>query len=130
MQRDLNNNDADHDQQTGVFGFSAHRAQWVDAFMLKPEIGAIATANKPALSNLEELCTYGAPGDPCLDAWYQGKGQYAQGPLNAIMVKTSNATERDLFIFGIPSRSFRGYWPAEIVNKIPQDPPSTWDSPS
>lgn len=25
VQRDLNNDDADHDQQTGVFGFPAHR---------------------------------------------------------------------------------------------------------
>jgi choline dehydrogenase len=92
-----------------------------------PEVGNIATANKPALANLGPICTWGAPGDPCLDAWYQGKGMYAQGPLNAIMVKTSNATERDLFIFGIPSASFRGYWPSLTVNPIAPDPPSTWD---
>ena len=52
---------------------------------------------------------------------------YAQDPLNAIMVKTGNATERDLFIFGIPSSSFRGYWPSSTVNTIPADPPNTWD---
>jgi choline dehydrogenase len=39
-----------------------------------PKIGAIATANKPALSNLGPVCTWGAPGDPCLAAWYEGKG--------------------------------------------------------
>jgi choline dehydrogenase-like flavoprotein len=92
-----------------------------------PELGAVATANVPALSNLGPLCTWGAPGDPCLEAWYRGQGQYAQGPLVAIMAKTSKATERDLFIFGIPSTSFRGYWPSEAINTVTSDPPSTWD---
>lgn len=92
-----------------------------------PEVGTIATANKPALASLGPICTWGAPGDPCLAAWQEGKGMYAQGPLTAIMAKTSNATERDLHIFGIPSASFRGYWPALTVNPIAPDPPSTFD---
>jgi len=92
-----------------------------------PELGAIATASVPALSNIGPLCTYTAPGDPCLEAWERGQGLYAQGVLVAIMAKTSNATERDLFIFGIPSYAFRGYWPSSTVNTVDNGPPNTWD---
>jgi choline dehydrogenase len=91
------------------------------------EVGTSSMANKPALANLGPIYTWDAPRDPCLDAWYQGKGMHAQSPPNAIVVKTSNATERDLFIFRITSASFRGYWPALTVNPIAPDPRSTWD---
>jgi choline dehydrogenase len=90
-----------------------------------PEMGIAASASQNFTST-GPICTYGAPGDPCLAAWYEGKGPYAQGPLDALMAKSSAAKERDLFIFGI-SGVFRGYWPQQTVNQVPSDPPSAFD---
>jgi len=88
------------------------------------ELGVIATAAEN-FTNLAPTCTYGAPGDPCLAAWYQGKGPYTTGPLESIMFKSSAATERDFFLWGTPG-SYRGYWPSKTVNTVPADPPSTY----
>ncbi len=62
------------------------------------EFGVIATAAED-FTTLAPTCTYGAPGDPCLAAWEEGTGPYAQGPLDAILFKSENATERDMFIW-------------------------------
>jgi choline dehydrogenase len=72
-------------------------------------------------------CIYGAPGDSCLAAWYQGNGPYTTDPLDAIMFKSSVAAygERDRFMWDTTS-FHRGYWPAETVNTLPSDPPTTW----
>lgn len=90
------------------------------------EFGLIATAAEDFVSTAP-ACTYGAPGDPCLAAWeVEGTGPYAQGPLDAIMYKTANASERDVFIWGTPS-SYRGYWPANTENAVtPVDGANTW----
>ncbi|RDL40480.1 GMC oxidoreductase [Venustampulla echinocandica] len=75
------------------------------------------------------VCTYGAPGDPCLAAWHQGKGPYAQGPLAALLATSSVAVnnERDLFYMVFPGGTFRGYWPGTTVNQVPGDAPNTFD---
>ncbi|KAF2840699.1 GMC oxidoreductase [Patellaria atrata CBS 101060] len=94
------------------------------------EIGHIAVASSN-FASVAPLCTYGAPGDPCLEMWqHEGKGPYASGPADSVMYKTSNAAfdERDLFMWTTPG-AFRGFWPAENVND-PRDfalPPTTWD---
>jgi choline dehydrogenase len=92
-----------------------------------PEIGNLGLASRNFSYIGPGPCTYGAPGDPCLAAWYEGQGPYVQGPLNALMYKTSNATERDIHIFSIPGYRFEGYYPAETVNVVPQAPPNMWD---
>jgi len=88
------------------------------------EFAVIATAAQN-FTNISPVCTYGAPGDPCLAAWDEGKGPYAVGPLDAIMFKSSNASERDVYLWGMPG-AYRGYWPMQTVNAVPSDPPSTW----
>jgi choline dehydrogenase len=90
------------------------------------EFGVIATAAQDFTSTAP-ACSYGAPGDPCLAAWeVEGTGPYAQGPLDAILYKTANASERDIFAWGTPS-SYRGYWPSSTVNVVePVDGPNTW----
>lgn len=88
------------------------------------EIGVIANAAQDFV-NIAPTCTFGAPGDPCLAAWYEGKGPYAVGPLDAILLKSKGAKERDLFLWGTPG-TYRGYWPAQTVNVVPQDPPSAY----
>ena len=89
------------------------------------EFGVIATASEE-FTTLAPACTYGAPGDPCLAAWEGGTGPYAQGPLEAILYKSANATERDVFIWGTSS-SYRGYWPSSAENVVePVDGPNTW----
>jgi choline dehydrogenase len=92
------------------------------------EIGSIATSAQN-FTSIAPVCTFGAPGDPCLAAWYEGQGPYAQGALGALMYKTSHAAfnERDLFIFPLAGGSFRGYWPSDTENVVPGDPISTFD---
>lgn len=93
------------------------------------EMGVAATASTN-FTNKAPPCTFGAtPDDPCLAAWYQGKGPYAVGPLDALMFKTSVAkfNERDIFFFGLPGFAFQGYWPSDTVNVVPGNPPGTWD---
>ncbi|KAH8654420.1 hypothetical protein BGZ60DRAFT_386199 [Tricladium varicosporioides] len=75
------------------------------------------------------ICTFGAPGDPCLTEWYLGKGEYTKGPWAAIMYKTKSAAldERDLFIFPFPGGDFRGYWPSQTVNEVSKRVPNAFD---
>ncbi|KAG4421748.1 hypothetical protein IFR04_005124 [Cadophora malorum] len=92
------------------------------------EMGVVAEASTN-FTNKASVCTYGAPGDPCLEEWFQGKGPYATGPLDALMFKSSVAAfnERDIFFFGIPAASFQGYWPDKTVNVVPGVKPSAFD---
>ncbi|PQE19362.1 GMC oxidoreductase protein [Rutstroemia sp. NJR-2017a BVV2] len=79
-------------------------------------------------TNISPVCTYGAPGDPCLAAWQVGKGPYAQGAgLDALLLRSSDAVygENDLFLWGAAG-AYRGYWPSNTVNVIPSDPPNTF----
>jgi choline dehydrogenase len=92
-----------------------------------PEIGNLGLASKDFTNIGPGPCTYGAPGDPCLAAFYQGTGSYTQGPLNALMLKTSNATERDIHVFSIPSYRFEGYYPDKTVNVVPMGPANMFD---
>jgi choline dehydrogenase len=73
-------------------------------------------------------CTFGTPGDPCLEAWMnRGQGPYAQGLLDSIMFKSSHAAydERDIFMFNFPGAT-RGFWPASATVQLPPDPPTTF----
>lgn len=88
------------------------------------EFSVIANAAQD-FTNIAPACTFGAAGDPCLAAWYNGTGPYTTGPLDAIMYKSSAATERDFFFWGT-SGSYRGYWPGQTVNTLPTDPANTW----
>jgi len=86
------------------------------------EFGMFANAAQ-AFTSKAPVCTYGAPGDPCLEAWYQGKGPYTTGPLDAIMFKSSTAKERDVYMWG-QSGAYRGYWPSATVNNVPAGLPN------
>ncbi|KAK0710194.1 choline dehydrogenase-like protein [Lasiosphaeria miniovina] len=70
------------------------------------------------------VCTFGAPGDPCVALWRNGTGPYAtQGALNAIFRKSSAAAldERDFFLVG-GNFALRGFWPP--TDSIVPDPPT------
>ncbi|KAM5343759.1 hypothetical protein ACJ41O_012296 [Fusarium nematophilum] len=64
--------------------------------------------NFPLLAN----CTFGEPGDPCLDDWKHKRGPYLSNGLVVGIVKKSSQADLDpdLFIFGGPA-FFRGYFP-------------------
>ncbi|KFY90769.1 hypothetical protein V500_04965 [Pseudogymnoascus sp. VKM F-4518 (FW-2643)] len=57
-------------------------------------------------------CTFGKPGDPCLEEWNNGRGPYLSNGLTVGLVKKSSQadTDPDLFIFGGPAY-FKGYFP-------------------
>ncbi|KAH8661682.1 hypothetical protein BGZ60DRAFT_530630 [Tricladium varicosporioides] len=90
------------------------------------EMGVAATASA-VIASKGPSCTYNNGNDPCLAAWRESKGPYTQGPLDAILAKSSVSKERDLFFFGLPNTVFRGYWPAETVNVVPSDDPNVFD---
>ncbi|KAH4056502.1 hypothetical protein HBH98_035410 [Parastagonospora nodorum] len=60
-------------------------------------------------------CTFGAPGDPCVDLWRNGSGPYARGGsnANAFLLKTAHAVEdeRDMFLFSTGNFAFDGFAP-------------------
>lgn len=72
----------------------------------------------PIVSKLEgdfpilAKCTFGKPGDPCLEEWYEKRGPYLSNGLAVGVVKKSSYADvdPDLFIFGGPAL-FRGYFP-------------------
>ncbi|USP79930.1 uncharacterized protein yc1106_07204 [Curvularia clavata] len=74
-------------------------------------------------------CTFGAPGDPCVNLWYQGQGPYARGGVNsnAFLLKTRHAVEneRDMLMFGFPGSVFRGFAPVTSQNQT-LVPPTTF----
>ncbi|KAL5333994.1 hypothetical protein BJX70DRAFT_379512 [Aspergillus crustosus] len=59
-----------------------------------------------------EKCTFGEPGDPCLEDWHHQRGPYLSNGLTIGIVKKSSQSDPDpdLFIFGGPA-FFRGYYP-------------------
>ncbi|RQM06375.1 hypothetical protein DH86_00001195 [Scytalidium sp. 3C] len=72
----------------------------------------------PIVSKIKEdfpitaKCTFGKPGDPCLEEWEEHTGPYQSNGLPVGIVKKSKFadTDPDLFIFGGPAL-FRGYYP-------------------
>ncbi|CRK31760.1 hypothetical protein BN1708_005561 [Verticillium longisporum] len=72
-------------------------------------------------------CTFGAPGDPCLELYHQGQGPYVQPSLTQLAFLKTNHTpndERDIAIFPGPF-GFRGFWPRNTGQNW-DDPPTTW----
>lgn len=57
-------------------------------------------------------CTFGKPGDPCLEDWNHQRGPYLSNGLTVGIVKKSSQAnvDPDLFILGGPAY-FRGYFP-------------------
>lgn len=57
-------------------------------------------------------CTFGKPGDPCLEDWKHERGPYSSNGLIIGIVKKSSQADADpdLFIFGGPA-FFQGYFP-------------------
>jgi choline dehydrogenase len=93
------------------------------------EYGVAGIASVPFTSK-GPACTFGStPDDPCLEAWQRGQGPYAQGPLDALMFKSSASVngERDIYYFGLSGGTFEGYWPSTTVNQVPAAGPNTWD---
>tara|TARA_R110002003_G_scaffold97_37_gene8068 strand:- start:25313 stop:26839 length:1527 start_codon:yes stop_codon:yes gene_type:complete len=74
-------------------------------------------------------CTFGAPGDPCVDLWRKGEGPYARGGsnANAFLRKTKFAVEgeRDMLMFSTGGFAFRGFQP-DTKQNFTVDPPSTF----
>ncbi|SPO06466.1 related to glucose dehydrogenase/choline dehydrogenase/mandelonitrile lyase (GMC oxidoreductase family) [Cephalotrichum gorgonifer] len=72
-------------------------------------------------------CTFGKPGDPCLEKWSQGRGPYlSNGATVGIVKKSSQAdSDPDLFIFGGPSY-FRGYFPGYSESATSDKRHFTW----
>lgn len=72
----------------------------------------------PIVTKIEEdfpiiaKCTFGKPGDPCLEEWKEKKGPYLSNGLSIGIVKKSKYADfdPDLFIFGGPAY-FKGYFP-------------------
>jgi choline dehydrogenase len=75
-------------------------------------------------------CTYGAPGDPCLDLWYKGEGPYSRGGSNsnAFLIKTSHAVEgeRDELMFASTGGAFAGFSPSTQLSNLTGYPPTTF----
>jgi len=71
-------------------------------------------------------CTFGAPGDPCIPLWEDGKGPYANfGQINSIFRKSAlpALNERDMYMTG-GTFAIRGFWPP--TDSVPPDPPNTF----
>ncbi|KAK0716340.1 hypothetical protein B0H67DRAFT_487425 [Lasiosphaeris hirsuta] len=74
----------------------------------------------------DPACSYGAPGDPCVDLWRQGQGPYSRFSLGeAIFRKSAVAVgnERDFFFLG-STFAIRGFWPP--TDSVPFDGPETF----
>lgn len=92
-----------------------------------PIVGhAAKTFSSPPPDPNDPVCTFGAPGDPCIALWEQGEGPYAGfGALNAIFRKSSHAAlnERDMFMAG-GTFAIRGFWPP--TDSVDPDPATTF----
>ncbi|AEO61263.1 GMC oxidoreductase-like protein [Thermothelomyces thermophilus ATCC 42464] len=92
-----------------------------------PVVGhAARDFQQPAPDPDAPTCTYGAPGDPCVELWKQGRGPYTVGPpLDSIFRKSAHAAydERDFFLVG-GTFALRGFWPP--TDSVPADPPNTF----
>ncbi|MEO1370828.1 MAG: GMC family oxidoreductase, partial [Acidobacteriota bacterium] len=76
---------------------------------------------------LLEGCTFGQPGDPCLDEWDLEYGPYESNGSVVAIVRSSSvaADEPDLIIFGLPG-DFRGYYPGYSDDAISRHNRFTW----
>lgn len=87
----------------------------------------------PIVSTIEgdfeitQKCTFGKPGDPCLEEWTHKKGPYLSNGLVIGMIKKSRFADLDpdLFIFGGPAL-FRGYYPGYSVATTEDKKHYTW----
>jgi len=77
------------------------------------------------------VCTFGAPGDPCLDQWLNETGPYAapSGNSECAFVKTSHSPDgnRDVITFAPPG-VFRGFSPPASNNPFIDTPDTLWRS--
>jgi choline dehydrogenase len=94
--------------------------------MDNPEVPVVGRAKQDLLPPPNN-CTFGAPGDPCIALWRQGKGPYATGGTNsnAAVRRTPFApgADNDMFTFQ-GNFAFRGFWP--VTNQTFADPPTTF----
>jgi choline dehydrogenase len=85
-------------------------------------LGDTVDPNAPA-------CTFGAPGDPCVDLWRKSEGPYARGGSNsnAFLLKTAHAVEgeRDMLLFATGNYALRGFQP-DTKQNLTGDPPNTF----
>lgn len=92
-----------------------------------PIVGhAAANFSTPAPDPDAPQCTFGAPGDPCVEAWKNGEGPYMEpGQANDIfrISAYSEEGERDMFATG-GTFAIRGFWP--LTDSVPADPPNTF----
>lgn len=92
-----------------------------------PIVGrAAANFSVPAPDPGAPECTFGAPGDPCVEAWGRGEGPYMEpGQANSVFRVSahSQAGERDMFATA-GAHAIRGFWPA--TDSVPADPPNTF----
>jgi choline dehydrogenase len=93
-----------------------------------PIVGhAAANFTGPPPDPNDPICTFGAPGDPCIPLWEQGEGPYtgSMGTLNAIFRKSAYpaVNERDVFMAG-GTFAIHGFWPP--TDSVPADPPNTF----
>ena len=74
-----------------------------------------------------EKCTFGKPGDPCLEEFHRGRGPYLSNGFIVGIVKKSSVADRDpdLFIFGGPSY-FKGYFPGYSERTVADKEHFTW----
>ena len=97
--------------------------------MDNPEVPVVGRARHDFVSsdNASLACTFGAPGDPCVEQWRQGRGPYATGGTNAnaMVRRTPFAVnpDNDMLLFS-GNFAFRGFWP--ITNQSLFDPPDTF----
>ncbi|KAK7959245.1 GMC oxidoreductase-like protein [Apiospora aurea] len=90
---------------------------------------AFAAGPDPAAAH---NCTHGAPGDPCVAAWWEGAGPYAdaaaQGNSECALLRTEHSPDgrRDVLTFSPPGPAFRGFWPPtdQTDPGLFTDPPS------
>ncbi len=90
-----------------------------------PVVGhAARDFQQPPADPSAPICTYGAPGDPCVALWQQGQGPYTAGAsVNSIFRKSTHPAynERDFFLVG-GLFAIRGFWPP--TDSVPFDPPN------
>lgn len=92
-----------------------------------PVVGLANRSMSEPVNPTAPNCTFGAPGDPCVELWKQGSGPYARAGGNAycVLLKTNHSIdgERDMLLFSTPGGPFRGFKPT--TNQTFRDPPET-----
>ncbi|KAK3345794.1 GMC oxidoreductase-like protein [Lasiosphaeria hispida] len=94
------------------------------------EVPLVGTATRAFISPPADpngpACTYGAPGDPCVDLWRRGKGPYSRFSLGEAIFRRSAvavANELDFFFLG-STFVIRGFWPP--TDSVTFDSPETF----